>query len=187
MIGGGTQPDPVRTRHQSAGNVPSTATATIHYRPAWQHQHPADFNSEVSSLLSDQTMRPQSVPALAQMFHPGPYTASQPPTPGALDTSASFSYPAQGVITANQSHHSSYSNTPIPPEFNNGDQEGQMGIEKFMTEELSVTEESQAATAAKKSDDDDLGLALDALRDCDNEFSKFVQETVGGTSCTTTN
>ena len=60
-------------------------------------------------------------------------------------------------------------------EFNNGDQEGQMGIEKFMTEELSVTEESQAATAAKKSDDDDLGLALDALRDCDNEFSKFVQ------------
>ena len=50
-----------------------------------------------------------------------------------------------------------------------------MGIEKFMTEELSVTEESQAATAAKKSDDDDLGLALDALRDCDNEFSKFVQ------------
>lgn len=124
------------------------------------------------------------------MFHPGPYTASQPPTPGALDSSASFNYPGQGIVSGgpNQSHHSSYSNTPIPPDYNGtDDQEGQMGIEKFMTEELSVAEESQAGTATKKSDDDDLGLALDALRDCDNEFSKFVQETVGSTSCTTTN
>ena len=42
MVGGGggggvlPLPGPVRTRHQSAGNIPSTAT--IHYRPAWQHQ-----------------------------------------------------------------------------------------------------------------------------------------------------
>merc|ERR1719469_1806070 len=120
MIGGVTVPDPVRTRHQSAGNVPSTATATIHYRPvAWQHQHAQDFNSEVSSLLAqDQSCRPQSVP-LAQMFHPGAYSAtgaSQPPTPGPLDSS--FSYPAQGIVSGqNQSHHSSYSNTPIPPDY----------------------------------------------------------------------
>lgn len=197
MIGGGTAPDPVRTRHQSAGNVPSTATATIHYRPvAWQHQHTPDFNSEVSSLLGgDQTCRPQSVP-LAQIFHHGggytggPGQASQPPTPGgAGESQPSFSYPAQGIVTGpNQSHHSSYSNTPIPPDYNGtDDQEGQLGIDKFMTDELSVSEENQAPNAVKKSDDDDLGLALDALRDCDNEFSKFVQETVGSTSCTTTN
>jgi len=201
MIGGGTAPDPVRTRHQSAGNVPSTATATIHYRPvvqglqAWQHQHnqqqAQDFNSEVSSLLNqsqDGSCRPQSVP-LAQMFHPGPYTAgqSQPPTPGPGDAQP-FSYPAQGIVSGpNQSHHSSYSNTPIPPEIYNGtdDPEGQMGIDKFMTDELA--EEGETTNAVKKSDDDDLGLALSALQDCDNEFSKFVQETVGSTSCTTTN
>ena len=48
------------------------------------------------------------------------------------------------------------------------------GIEQLMRDELgnSIV---QTAAAGKKTDDDDLGLALDALRDCDNEFSKFVQ------------
>jgi len=36
-------------------------------------------------------------------------------------------------------------------------------------------------TTTKRKDNDDLDLALDALRDCDTDFSKFVQE-VGGTS-----
>ena len=41
--------------------------------------------------------------------------------------------------------------------------------------EMAGLEGKMEATGQKRKDNDDLDLALDALRDCDTDFSKFVQ------------
>jgi len=164
-----------RQRHQSAGQLPA-ATATIHYRPSsWQSTNgdqqstiqPNDFNTEVSSLL----------PEISERSSYG-YSQSQPATPGSGGGGGGFTYQGGGVINNNiqpnpHSQHSSYNNTPVPPEFG---VEGDLELGTIVGE----AEEKLGATGQKKKDNDDLDLALDALRDCDTDFNKFVQE-VGAT------
>jgi len=50
-----------------------------------------------------------------------------------------------------------------------------------MEENKAENQQDNINNTNKRKDNDDLDLALDALRDCDTDFSKFVQE-VGGTS-----
>jgi len=169
-----------RQRHQSAGGLPA---ATIHYRPqAWSqtngdHSLVGDFvlNSEARSVSGDdcQTLLPESGDRQWQ---------SQPATP--LGDAANH-YPSfssnNGVQGQHQSQHSSFNNTPVPQEFT-ADFPGVEGGELEMSGmEEKVEGQGDNITTTKRKDNDDLDLALDALRDCDTDFSKFVQE-VGGTS-----
>lgn len=162
-----------RQRHQSAGQLPAGATATIHYRPAqWQPingeptlQTEFSLNNEVSSLLTD------------NMSERGQYnySQSQPATPGGgIDNGgppAGYSYSVIGVAnTGNHSHHSSYRNTPIPQEFQG--ENGDMEIGHLVN---SAEEEIEPVNQKGKENNDDLDLALDALRDCDTDFIKFDQ------------
>jgi len=161
-----------RQRHQSAGQLPA-ATATIHYRPAnWQqpfngeHTLQTEFNNEVSSLLNENER---------VVLHN--FSQSQPATPGGgLDNGSggppAYSYSVIGVNnTGTHSHHSSYRNTPIPQEFQ-GDN-GELELEQLVNP---VQEEIEQVNQKGKENNDDLDLALDALRDCDTDFIKFDQE-----------
>eukprot|EP00092_Neocalanus_flemingeri_P010668 GFUD01011492.1.p1 GENE.GFUD01011492.1~~GFUD01011492.1.p1 ORF type:complete len:1056 (-),score=265.28 GFUD01011492.1:937-4104(-) len=161
-----------RQRHQSAGQLPA-ATATIHYRPPnWQPngeqtlQTEFSLNNEVSSLLTDN---------MSERVQYN-YSQSQPATPGGgLDNGGpppGYSYSVIGVTNTggNHSHHSSYRNTPIPQEFQ-GDN-GDMELGHLVN---SVEEEIEPVNQKGKENNDDLDLALDALRDCDTDFIKFDQ------------
>lgn len=82
-----------------------------------------------------------------------------------------YSYSVIGVAnTGNHSHHSSYRNTPIPQEFQ-GDN-GDLELGHLVN---SVDEEMPPVGQKGKENNDDLDLALDALRDCDTDFIKFDQ------------
>ena len=100
----------------------------------------------------------------------------------------------QGVQGQHQSQHSSFNNTPVPQVSSslNQDREGSLTIlsnQEFTADfpgveggelEMSGMEEKVEGQAdniitTKRKDNDDLDLALDALRDCDTDFSKFVQ------------
>jgi len=76
--------------------------------------------------------------------------------------------PANGDI----SHHSSYRNTPNPQ--TDPDQTDFSRLINPVDDEL--VEGVSAVVAETKNKDDDLDLALDALRDCDTDFIKFDQE-----------
>merc|ERR1719452_364138 len=161
-----------RQRHQSAGQLPA-ATATIHYRPAsWQQptngeqnlQTEFSLNNEVSSLLTDN---------MSERVQYN-YSQSQPATPGGgIDNGGpppEYSYSVIGVAnTGTHSHHSSYRNTPIPQEFQGENGDSELGLN-------SVDEEMPSVGHKGKENNDDLDLALDALRDCDTDFIKFDQE-----------
>jgi len=163
-----------RQRHQSAGGLPA---ATIHYRPpVWAAQSngeqslQGDFvlNNEVSSLLPEDGSDRQY----------GGYSQSQPATPhGAGVEGNHYNYNHNHVVQGqHQSHHSSYNNTPIPQEFSQ-----EFPNDGNDLENLGPMEDKLDPPNQKRKDNDDLDLALDALRDCDTDFSKFVQE-VGGSN-----
>ena len=101
---------------------------------------------------------------------------------------------AQGVQGQHQSQHSSFNNTPVPQVSLSlkQDRDGSLMIiskQEFTADfpgveggelEMSGMEEKVEGqgdniTTTKRKDNDDLDLALDALRDCDTDFSKFVQ------------
>ena len=111
----------------------------------------------------------------------------------------------QGGQGQHQSQHSSYNNTPVPqvfislpqlqlplmpnvqqefgPEFSGV--EGGDGLEMGSMDENNKGENQQdnINNTNKRKDNDDLDLALDALRDCDTDFSKFVQVFLISTEC----
>ena len=91
-----------------------------------------------------------------------------------------------------QSQHSSYNNTPVPqvfilprntlipnthqefgPDFS-GVEGGELEMGS-MEENKAENQQDNINNTNKRKDNDDLDLALDALRDCDTDFSKFVQ------------
>jgi len=162
-----TGPNTQRQRHQSAGGLPN---ATIHYRPQAWGQSNGDqalqgefiLNSEVSSLLPEGGSERQF------------YSQSQPPTPHTTDYTLlqGHNHTPSGQ---QQSHHSSYNNTPIPQEF------GEFGVEGDDLGMAPIQQKLEQPNQKRKDNNDDLDLALDALRDCDTDFSKFVQE-VGGSN-----
>jgi hypothetical protein len=49
------------------------------------------------------------------------------------------------------------------------------GVESNELDMAGMEEEKLERAGQKRKDNDDLDLALDALRDCDTDFSKFVQ------------
>lgn len=169
-----------RQRHQSAGQLP-VATATIHYRPAAWQQVNGDQQTGLEGEFSTQDMLPE----MSERVSYG-YSHSQPPTPG---SGSGFSYQGGGVVTntaAQPVHLPRYNNTvPVTQSEGAGrlsllgnassspDQEFCGGGEG----ELGTMEEGKQK---RNKDNDDLDLALDALRDCDTDFNKFVQE-VGST------
>jgi len=172
-----TQHNPInqgRQRHQSAGQLPAGATATIHYRPTpWQPvngeqtlQTEFSLNNEVSSLLTDNMERGQFS-----------YSQSQPATPGGgvENNTTQSGFPEYSVIGVTNiethSHHSSYRNTPIPRELQG--ENGEIELDRLVH---SVEEEIEPGNQKGKENNDDLDLALDALRDCDTDFIKFDQE-----------
>jgi len=76
---------------------------------------------------------------------------------------ASYNYQA-GANNGDLSHHSSYRNTPIPQT------DAETGISELLTnEEMTVT----TSSSENKINNDDIDLALDALRNCDTDFIKF--------------
>jgi len=165
-----------RQRHQSAGQLPVGATATIHYRPpSWQGQvsvngehtlQPEFMNSEVSSLLNTDNMNDRG----GQFNN---YSQSQPGTPGGGiedgATQSGYPYAVIGVSnTGNHSQPSSYRTTPIPAEFNGGNGD--------IIEEMVNPVEGGIEQTSHKGKDDDIELALEALRGCDTDFMKFDQE-----------
>lgn len=164
-----------RQRHQSAGTLP---VATIHYRPPVWAQSNGDqslqgefaLNTEVSSLLPESGGDRQYG-----------YSQSQPATPhgdGAGMENSQYSNFNHNHVVQGQHHsqHSSYNNTPIPQEFG---QEFNTGDGNDL--EIGPLEDKLDQPNQKRKDNDDLDLALDALRDCDTDFSQFVQE-VGGSN-----
>jgi len=169
----GVAPPPAaigRQRHQSAGGLPA---ATLHYRPPVWGQTNGDHGLQGEFVLNNEVSG--LVDSSERQFT---YSQSQPATPLASD----MQYPAftnnhtsQGAA---QSQHSSYNNTPIPQEL--GAEFG--GVEGEL--EMAGMEAKLEPPGQKRKDNDDLDLALDALRDCDTDFSKFVQEgmEVGGTN-----
>jgi len=73
------------------------------------------------------------------------------------------------------SQHSSYRNTPIPQNEADCSQTDFSRLINPVDDEL-VESVSAVVAAEAKNKDDDLDLALDALRDCDTDFMKFDQE-----------
>jgi len=83
-------------------------------------------------------------------------------------------YTVLGTATNGElSHHSSYRNTPIPQA--EAEQTDFSRLINPVDDDL-VEGVSAVVAAEAKSKDDDLDLALDALRDCDTDFIKFDQE-----------
>jgi len=112
-----------------------------------------------------------------------PYSQSMPATPLGDGANHYPSFPSnhQAGQGQHQSQHSSYNNTPVPQEFGPEFPGVEAGELEMSAIEEKVENQQDNINTNKRKDNDDLDLALDALRDCDTDFSKFVQE-VGGTS-----
>merc|ERR1719474_1993456 len=80
---------------------------------------------------------------------------------------ASYNYQA-GTNNGDLSQHSSYRNTPIPQEFQT---DAETGISELLTNEEMTT--VTTSSSENKINNDDIDLALDALRNCDTDFIKF--------------
>lgn len=171
-----------RQRHQSAGGLPA---ATIHYRPQPWGQTNGDHSLSGDFVLNSEVRADDCQTLLSETGdRQFPYSQSQPATP--LGDGANH-YPSfasnHGGQGQHQSQHSSYNNTPVPQEFGpdfSGVESGELEMGS-MEENKVENQPDNINNTNKRKDNDDLDLALDALRDCDTDFSKFVQE-VGGTS-----
>ena len=130
-----------RQRHQSAGQLPTNPSHTIHYRPD-------QFCDTVTSLLAE-----------------GEATASCP-APQFQNTNG-FSYQLGPATNGDLSQHSSYRNTPIP--------QAEVELASLIGSGEEAAEAGEAGGHKEKENNDDLDLALDALRDCDTDFIKFDQ------------
>lgn len=137
-----------RLRHQSAGDQPNPALATLK-PPDWMQDPTLDFNNsdELQDMFDHR--RSQSVPIVE--FPPNvdvSATANMDYLPTSfLDTESRST--SKDVIMTSSQHH------PV-------------------TSSASTTAGSGAGNNGNNNDD--LDLTLSALKDCDKDFSKFVQE-----------
>lgn len=163
-----------RQRHQSAGQIPA-ASHTIHYRPGLGPQWgqsavngdsqggETEFSTDVSPMLPDVPERVYSYSV----------SGSQPATPSSgSQQQPSFTYHGGGIVATQPPSHQQTDNSQ-----NRGFEHAtEFGVEREL--ESMVAEVGVPNPKKRNKDNDDLDLALDALRDCDTDFNKFVQETV---------
>lgn len=140
-----------RLRHQSAGDQPNPALATLK-PPDWMQDPTLDFNNsdELQDMFDHR--RSQSVPIVE--FPPN-VDVSSATTMDYLPTSfldtESRSTSKDVIMTS--SHHQHHTVTSSASSLANNGSNNQQG-----------------------NNNDDLDLTLSALKDCDKDFSKFVQE-----------
>lgn len=160
-----------RSRHSSAG---SDGPQSCHARSAPM----SPFNDSNVHNVRQRHVSAGHVPVSSSHtihYRPGSEFDSPAPGPGQFGN-----YPNQ-VATANNgdtvSHHSSYRNTPVPQEFQT---EAEADFNGLMSEESAEIVTSVASVAVEggpggenKINNDDIDLALDALRNCDTDFIGF--------------
>lgn len=148
-----------RLRHQSAGDQPNPAMATLK-PPEWMQDPTLAFgNSDEMSDIFDHR-RSQSVPIVELPGGPG----GLPPT----GVSSGVEYlPTSMLESQMDGGHSRKSNSVV--------------VMMSQSSSEAVTSTTSNATAGSHhtgngAASDDLDMTLSALKDCDKDFSKFVQE-----------
>ena len=171
VTNGGTEPGPdIRSRHSSAG---SDGAQQCHARSA-----PMSPFNDAGGHVRQRHVSAGHVPASGSSSHTIHY---RPPTEFEAGHYTSFPGPGAAANNGDLSHHSSYRNTPIPQV---GSDLGlvlasfmsklfQNEAEAEFTGLMNTTDEIVTAVADTKIKDDDIDLALDALRNCDTDFIKF--------------
>jgi len=142
-----------RLRHQSAGDQPNPALATLK-PPEWMQDPTLGFanSDELQDVIFDHR-RSQSVPIVELPVGCGPGVPPNVSTgmeylPTSMLAQSEMSCGRKAVVITSQSHQSSEA----------------------------VTSTTSANGGNNPGANDDLDLTLSALKDCDKDFSKFVQE-----------
>ena len=152
-----------RLRHQSAGNQPNPAFATLK-PPDWMHQENnvlqnfVTNSEELQEAMLDQSNRPQSVP-ICEMASVVVSTGMDFLPASILETDRNKTVSGQDLVMCSASeltnHSTSTSSNANPAGGGNPNAGGPGG---------------------GGGANDDLDLTLSALKDCDKDFKKFVQE-----------